>query len=279
MNAIVEMKAAPLSAQELREHKNVIASVVKSVMQVDVHYGKIPGTDKPSLYQAGADCLLTTFHIAPSFRVEELTANGHVRFRVTCIGTHQGSGIVLGEGIGECSSAEEKYKWRKAICDAEFAETPETHRRVKYAKGKNGSFYTVNQIRTEPADQANTALKMAAKRAKVAMTLNVLAASDFFTQDAEDIPPEQRDQDGQEPSQGVRQPRAKSANEPPKESPKRDGTASDGEKAYLRNKLSGLGIEEAAACEATGVASLDTLTADGFIAMKDWVREQEKARD
>ena len=279
MNAIVEMKAAPLSAQELREHKNVIAKVVKAVMQENVHYGKIPGTDKPSLYQAGADCLLTTFHIAPSFRVEELTANGHVRFRVTCVGTHQTSGIVLGEGVGECSSAEEKYKWRKAICDEEFEVTAETHRRLKYARGRNGSFYTIQQIRTEPADQANTALKMAAKRAKVAMTLNVLAASDFFTQDAEDIPPEQRDQDASESDQGVQRPRSKSEKEPAKEPPKRDGLASDGEKAYLRNKLSGLGIEEAAACEATGITSLDALTADGFIALKDWVREQEKARD
>ncbi len=187
MSNIVEVRHT-LSAVELRAHKNTIAEVVRSVMQPEVHYGKIPGTDKPTLYQAGADCLLATFHIAPSFRVEDLGGDGISRYRVTCIGTHQGTGIVMGEGVGECSSGEDKYKWRRALCDEEFDATPETHRRVKFAKGRGGSVYKNQQIRTDPADFANTALKMAAKRAKVAMTLNVLAASDFFTQDVEDLP-------------------------------------------------------------------------------------------
>jgi hypothetical protein len=42
-------------------------------------------------------------------------------------------------------------------------------------------------VRTEPADLANTVLKMACKRAKMAMVLNVTAASDCFTQDLEDL--------------------------------------------------------------------------------------------
>lgn len=187
MSNIVEVRQT-LSAVELRAHKNIIAEVVRSVMQQEVHYGKIPGTDKPTLYQAGADCLLATFHIAPSFRVEDLSGNGVSRYRVTCVGTHQASGIVMGEGVGECSSGEDKYKWRRALCEEEFEATPETHRRIKFARGKGGSIYKNQQIRTDPADFANTALKMAAKRAKVAMTLNVLAASDFFTQDVEDLP-------------------------------------------------------------------------------------------
>lgn len=187
MSNIVEVRQT-LSAVELRAHKNIIAEVVRSVMQPEVHYGKIPGTEKPTLYQAGADCLLATFHIATSFRVEDLSDNGVSRYRVTCIGTHQATGIVMGEGVGECSSGEDKYKWRRALCDEEFDVTPETMRRVKFAKGRGGAVYKNKQIRTDPADFANTALKMAAKRAKVAMTLNVLAASDFFTQDVEDLP-------------------------------------------------------------------------------------------
>lgn len=187
MSNIVHVRQT-LSAVELRAHKNVIAEVVRSVMQPDVHYGKIPGTDKPTLYQAGADCLLATFHIAPSFRVEDLSDANIARYRVTCVGTHQATGIVMGEGVGECSSSEEKYKWRRAICDEEYEATPETHRRTKFGRKSGGGFYKTMQVRTDPSDFANTALKMAAKRAKVAMTLNVLAASDFFTQDVEDLP-------------------------------------------------------------------------------------------
>ena len=62
-------------------------------------------------------------------------------------------------------------------------------RRIKFAKWNN-KVEKRQQVRTEPADAANTALKMACKRAKIAMTLNVLAASDIFTQDIEDLPPE-----------------------------------------------------------------------------------------
>ena len=49
------------------------------------------------------------------------------------------------------------------------------------------SHYTVQQVRTESADLANTVLKMACKRAKIAMVLNVTAASDMFGQDLEDL--------------------------------------------------------------------------------------------
>jgi hypothetical protein len=109
------------------------------------------------------------------------------RYRIAAIGTHQTSGIVMGEGMGECSSGEEKYKWRKSVNANEFDATPEDRRRTKFGKQ-----YDVKQVRTEPADLANTILKRACKRAQVAMILNVTAASDCFTQDIEDLPEELR---------------------------------------------------------------------------------------
>jgi hypothetical protein len=151
-----------------------------------VHYGKIPGTPKPTLYKAGAEVLCATFRIAPSYRIEDLSTDDYIRYRVACVGTHQTSGAVLGEGMGECSSNEEKYKWRKAG-KKEFDATPENRRRIKYGKD-----YETFQVRTEPADIANTVLKMACKRAQVAMSLNTTAASDIFSQDIEDLPEELR---------------------------------------------------------------------------------------
>src|SRR5690606_12324178 len=55
---------------------------------------------------------------------------------------------------------------------------------------QNGAEYEIQQVRTEPADIANTVLKMACKRAQVAMIINATACSDIFTQDLEDIPGE-----------------------------------------------------------------------------------------
>lgn len=219
MNAVVELPPREVagltaaevhrySAAEIRERVNLVQEVMRAVMKEGVHYGKIPGTPKPTLYKAGAEVLCVAFRIAPSYRVEDLGEEGIARCRVTCVGTHQTTSIVLGEGVGECSSAEEKYKWRKAICAEEFDVTPETLRRLKFAKGDRGAIYKNPQVRTEAADQANTVLKMASKRAHVAMTLTVTGASDMFSQDIEDLPEELRpyEQHEQASTEPVQQP-------------------------------------------------------------------------
>lgn len=175
-----------MDVAEVLSHLTVIQKVMKEVMKPDVHYGKIPGTPKPTLLKPGAELLCMVFHIAPSYRVEDLSTADSTRYRVTCHGSHQGTGVVLGEGMGEAASTEEKYKWRKAICDEEWNEAMPDRRREKFGRGQNG-VYRQKQIRTEAADAANTVLKMANKRAQVAMVLNVLAASDMFSQDLEDL--------------------------------------------------------------------------------------------
>lgn len=199
MNAVVELpiretagllanEVHRFSAAEIRDRVNHVQEVMRAVMKQDVHYGKIPGTPKPTLYKPGAEVLCVAFRIAPSYRVEDLGDDQVARFRVTCVGTHQVTGINLGEGMGECSSAEEKYKWRAAVTAEEFNYVPETLRRLKFYK--NGGKAT--QVRTEVADLSNTVLKMACKRAHIAMTLAVTAASDMFAQDIEDLPEELR---------------------------------------------------------------------------------------
>lgn len=191
------------SAEDIREQVNLIQKVMKAVMKEGVHYGKIPGVDKPSLFKPGAEVLANTFRLAPSYpEVFDLSGEGYYRYRITCRLTHQTSGTVMGDGMGACSSLEEKYKWRKAICDEEFDETPENKKRVKFARGKNNSFYKAKQIRTEPADIDNTVLKMGCKRAFVAAMLNVTAASDIFSQDIEDLPAELRDTDDEQEEPG-----------------------------------------------------------------------------
>jgi hypothetical protein len=94
---------------------------------------------------------------------------------------------MIGAGLGECSSSEEKYKWKKPACNEEYEATDEDRKRVKWFKGYQGKkAYEVKQIRTSPADVANTVLKMAKKRAMIDATLTATAASDIFEQDLED---------------------------------------------------------------------------------------------
>lgn len=205
MNEIIEMprresagivagEVHRFSAVEIRERVNLVQSVMQGIMKRDTHYGTIPGTPKPTLYKPGAEVLCVTFRIAQEYQIADLGDQFTARFRITCIGRHQVTGIVLGEGVGECSSAEEKYKWRAAVCSEEFDLAPDHMRRIKFAKYK-GNVEKKTQVRTEAADLSNTVLKMACKRAMIAMTLNVTAASDIFTQDIEDLPEELRGHD------------------------------------------------------------------------------------
>ena len=187
-----------LTAVNVREHVNLIQEVMKGIMKDGTHFGVIPGCKLPSLYKAGSEVLLTTFRIAVSVQVEDLSTPDCIRYRVRTIGTHQQTGIVVGEGIGECSSDEEKYKWRKCFNAKEFDATPESRRRIKFTKWGEDK-----QIRTEPADVANTVLKMAKKRAQIDLTLTATAASDIFTQDVEDIPEELRPNEGAHANSGL----------------------------------------------------------------------------
>lgn len=194
MNAVVEVETVTMvparsanPTAEVVAHAKTVQQVMQAVMKPNVHYGAIPGAgDKPTLLKSGAEVLCMTFRIADRYEVTDLSRDGSIRYRVNCIGEHQTSGATLGSGLGECSSDEEKYRWRKAVCAEEFEATPETHRRMKFGR-KQGVYYTVQQVRTESADLANTVLKMACKRAKIAMVLNVTAASDMFSQDLEDL--------------------------------------------------------------------------------------------
>lgn len=177
------------TAAEIRSQVNLIQEVMQAVMKDGIHFGTIPGTPKPSLYKPGSEKILSTFRIAIEPVVTDLSNPDEARFRVETRATSQGTGAYLGSGVGEASSFEEKYKWRKAVCEQEFDETPEDRRRKVWKRGSDGP-YQIAQVRTQPADVANTILKMAKKRSQIDVTLTVTAASDVFAQDIEDLPAE-----------------------------------------------------------------------------------------
>ena len=177
-----------MTAAEVKSNVNLIQEVIKEVMKPGVHFGKIPGTTKNTLFKAGSEVILVTFRISVEPVVTDLSIPGIFRYRVEARGI-SASGQYLGSGIGEASSDEEKYAWRQATCNEEWAAAPETSRRLKWKRGDKGG-YSTQQVRTNPADAANTVLKMAKKRAQIDMTLTVTAASDCFQQDIEDMPEE-----------------------------------------------------------------------------------------
>ena len=175
-----------LTANEVKARSQLIQQVMDAIMKVETHYGTIPGTNKPTLYKAGADQLGVTFKMAPSYIVEDLSHSDAIRYRIICNLNHH-DGTFLGSGVGEASTDEDKYKWRLSLKE-EWDETPSDRKRVKWKKGYNKPNERIEQIRTEPADLANTILKMAKKRAHIDATLTATGASDIFAQDLEDGP-------------------------------------------------------------------------------------------
>lgn len=241
MNAVVHMKqqavatygAPSLTAADVRAQINLIQDVLRSVMIEGTHYGTIPGTKTASLYKPGAEKIMATFRLAAEPEVEDLSSPDEVHYRVK-VKLHSPTGQFLGAGIGECGSAEEKYAWRRPVCDEEFEATPETRRRIKFAKWQ-GKVERQKQIRTNHADVRNTVLKMAKKRGLVDAVLTVTAASDIFTQDIEDLPDELKDQIAEDVR--ARSPgKAATASIVPEESPERDAAIAECRAAAGRGK-------------------------------------------
>lgn len=191
------------TADQVVAQVHKVQEVMKRVMEDGVHYGKIPGCDKPSLLKPGAEKLCMTFRLAPHYEVTRTNhPGGHVEFEVNCELRNIQSGVLVGSGVGSCSSLESKYRWRtgtnvcprcgksaiikgkdeygggwlcwtkKQGCNAKFPESAFTH--------------PEREENPDIADQINTVLKMAKKRAFVDATITATAASDIFTQDMED---------------------------------------------------------------------------------------------
>lgn len=204
-----------MSLPELKEQVQIIQQVLRDVMKEGTHFDEIPGTGryelnpqtgkkeyvkgKPVLLKAGAEKIGMVFRIGSEPEIER-ESDGfdtffHIRTRMFDIRT----GNTLGYGIGDGSTAESKYAWRKAVCHGEYESTAADRRRIhwqqtyskdtgKKAFDKDGNpiCEAIEQVRQNPADILNTCLKMACKRAEIDGIRKVTACSDVFDQDLDE---------------------------------------------------------------------------------------------
>lgn len=263
------------TADQLVAERTRILEVMDAVMKQDRDFGTIPGTPKPTLYKSGSEKICSAFHISVRPIVEDLSDEDEIRYRVTCRGVHMETEIIVGEGVGEASTSEERYKWRAAVCDEEYMDTPDERRRIKYKKKYGGEVEKIFQIRTEPADLANTVLKMAKKRAQIDMTLTATAASEVFTQDLEDLPP------GVDPNAADENRTGKPETDAPRA---RSGSSSGGNRGgsaqctakqvgLIEHRLGEAGVSQSAFCdhfEITAIAELPKARVDDALA---WIKQ------
>ena len=179
----------PRTAEEILQQVNLIKSIMEKVMKKDEHYGIIPGCSKPSLWKPGAEKLGLTFRLKPQCDITITPqGDGHNEYKVLCQ-LITADGEIAGEGIGICSTMEGKYRYRTEKLDveipAEYWKTKEPSLLggpdcfVKKADNKWVIYRRIDQ--GNPADNYNTCIKMAKKRAFIDAILTTTAASDIFS--------------------------------------------------------------------------------------------------
>ena len=205
--------AALAQVAEVATKRDMVLALMESVMVEGQHYGTIPGTGKPTLFQAGAELLKTLFSFELDTELDEswleLGENIHLRVACKCI-VRDRNGLQLGVGNGKCSTMESKYRWRAGgykcpECGKdEFLLKSKPPKRGYFcwsnaARGKHGcgaqfkdnddriTSQTVGKTENNPADFWNTVTKMADKRAFVSAVKQATGASDVFAVDIEDM--------------------------------------------------------------------------------------------
>ena len=198
-----------LTVQDVQSQVAKIQELMAGVLKDGQHYGVIPGTKKPSLLKPGAEKINLLFRIGTGELevVKTDMERGHREIIIKTPMVHIPTGKTIAYGVGSCSTMESKYRYRtqKKKCPSCGSETI-IKGKEEYgggwlcwkkqggcgAKFPNGDTRIEDQptgrIENEDiADQYNTVLKMAAKRSYVDGTIKASAASDFFTQDVEDM--------------------------------------------------------------------------------------------
>lgn len=196
------------------ERYNTITEFVSRVLRRDVDYGMIPGTDKLTLLKPGAEKLTTFFGLSTRFeiieRIEDWTGAEHdgepfFYYLYRCQ-LFRGD-LLVAESDASCNSRETKYRYRESqrLCPV-CSQAAIIKGREEYgggwvcfkkkggcgAKFSNGDAAIESQatgriFNPDIADQVNTIQKMSQKRSLVAATLLAVNASEFFTQDVEDM--------------------------------------------------------------------------------------------
>lgn len=213
-NAIVTSNpsGALMPAMSMQDALNRYQSVIEFTRRIMVEgkdFGKIPGAgDKPTLLKPGAEKLSSFFGLAPEFKaVDKIVDFDKGLFYIQYECRLYRRGELVGSGLGSCNSQEKKYRYRQSerVCPA-CGKATIIKGKAEYGggwlcfakKGGCGAKYqdgnqTIEGQQTgqienpDKADLLNTIDKMAQKRALVAAVLITTNASEFFTQDIEDM--------------------------------------------------------------------------------------------
>lgn len=163
----------------------------REVMKEGIDYGVIPGTEKKTLYKAGAEALCEFYNFAPTLAgksEEKDMVTGYYGVDITIRLIHRSTGTVIGEGVGHANTYESRYRWRWVP----ESEIPRGYNKddlysKNFAKRGNNPWYKYRLENDDMYSIWNTVLKMAKKRALVDATLQATRSSGIFAQTEEEL--------------------------------------------------------------------------------------------
>jgi hypothetical protein len=192
-------RALALRLADMKANRALTAQFFRDVLEEGVDYGVIPGTDKPTLYKAGAESLCELYGYAPTYTIDETKdlETGFLRCVVTTTLIQRGTGEVVAQGVGECNTREAKYFYRwmpeweiKKFPDlVSVKETLKKEERSwtdkKTKERRKTMFYRIEN--DDLFTLWNTVLKMAKKRSHVDATLSATRSSGLFLKGKEGL--------------------------------------------------------------------------------------------
>lgn len=101
------------SLSDYAQERKKLRAVIKKAFKQGTDYGVIPGTNKQSLFQPGAEKIAKLFGLTPNYEllkeVEDFD-KGFFYYKYKCSLTHFASGKFVGAAERSCNSGEKKYK-------------------------------------------------------------------------------------------------------------------------------------------------------------------------
>lgn len=185
----VDVKAVSETLSKVKS----LQATLKNILVEGHDYDKIKGCgDKQTLLKPGAEKILMALGITSSYDLIEHTENfdgkGFFAYTVKC--TLNKNGAKITEGLGHANSKEKKWAV-ESVYEKDLPEgTDKSLLKKREIKTSNGTF-TKYEIDADANSKANTILKMAKKRSQIDAVLTVASLSEVFTQDFDDIPPEE----------------------------------------------------------------------------------------
>lgn len=214
--ALMEMSGTVMEMasqlEEMKQKLQLVKQFFQQVMEKDVDYGTIPGTDKPALYQPGADKINALYNFSKVIASKEENKDygtGHYDATIKVQLVHRGSGTLISEGEGSCSTRENKYHYRwVGEKDVPRGIDRNTLQKKDFENRNTGAKWSKYRIENEDLFSLwNTVLKMAVKRAYIAATLSGTGLSGLFSQEEDSLEAWIEGDAPEEPSNGTPPPR------------------------------------------------------------------------